>query len=265
MAWNSYDSVADTYERVHATKLSLPAIDLLELAGASSGERILDVGTGTGAAIPHAARAAGEDGVAIGVDASVEMLVAGAHARPGTRLAAATAFDLPFATGIFDVVTANFVITHFRNYKTGLADMIRVSRPGGRIAVTSWSDERDDLQNTWDALVQEVIPRELMEPVWKEAAPWHDRFRDRAKLEEMLLEAELRHVRSEQREYRFTYSIEEYVSGVEAWATGRFVREMLGEPRWTEFRARVRSVFAEKFSDPLNDFRTVNLAVATKS
>ena len=264
MAWNSYDSVAETYERVHATKLSLPASDLLEVAGAVAGARILDVGTGTGAAIGNASRAAGDTGLAIGVDASVEMLVTGSRARPGNRLAAATAFDLPFATGTFDVVTANFVIAHFRNYKTGLADMIRVARTGGHIAVSSWSDERDDLQNTWEGLVQEVIPRELLAPVWKEASPWHDRFRDRAKLEEMFIEAELKQVRSEQREYRFTYSIEEYVAGAKAWATGRFVREMLGDTRWTQFQSRVRTVFSEKFADPLNDFRTVNLAVATK-
>jgi hypothetical protein len=42
------------------------------------------------------------------------------------------------------------------------------------------------------------------------------------------------------------------------------VRSMLGDAGWTAFRERARVTFAERFSDPLNDFRDVNLAVATK-
>jgi hypothetical protein len=39
---------------------------------------------------------------------------------------------------------------------------------------------------------------------------------------------------------------------------------MLGEDGWTAFRTRVRAVFAERFADPLNDFRDVILAVGTR-
>ena len=39
---------------------------------------------------------------------------------------------------------------------------------------------------------------------------------------------------------------------------------MLGDAGWAEFRTRARAVYAERFSDPLNDFRDVILAVATK-
>lgn len=260
--WISYDEVADVYERVHAPRLALPYADLLTMADADDGSRLLDVGTGTGLAC----RAAAETvrGLAVGVDLSVGMLVAGHRRRPDSRLAAASAIDLPFRNGTFDVVTANFVISHFPSYATGLADMIRILRPGGRVAVSSWSDDQDQLQATWGELVEQVVPRELLEPVWKQAAPWHDRFRDRTKLEETLIDAELRDVRSERREYRFEFTVDEYVSGLEAWATGRFVREMLGDDGWAAFAARVRERFTADFSDPLHDFRTVLLAVGTK-
>jgi len=96
------------------------------------------------------------------------------------------------------------------------------------------------------------------------ARPWHDRFRDRGKLEQTLIDAGLRHVRSEPTRYHFRYSLSEYLEGLESWATGRFVREMLGPESWESFRARAREVFGERFSDPLNDYRDVLLAVGTK-
>ena len=263
--WISYDDVAETYERVHAPHMALPARDLVVMANPPAGGRLLDVGTGTGVGAAAAHEAVGPNGLAVGIDMSMGMLIAGHRARPGVALAAGVAVDLPFRDGTFDSVTANFVMSHFRSYKTALADMTRVMRPGARLAVSAWADARDDLQSSWNELVQNVVPREMLEPVWKQASPWHDLFRDRRKLEEALRDAGLRHLRSEQHEYRFTYSVEDFVAGLESWATGRFVREMLGESSWESFKERVRATFAERFADPLNDFRTVVMAVGTKT
>ena len=261
--WRSYDDVAEVYERVSAPKFYAPARDLVSLVDPATGARVLDVGTGTGVATEAAAAAVGESGVAIGADLSVEMLRVGARARPGRRFVAASAVDLPFADTTFDAVVANFVVSHFPSYKTGLFDMIRVLRPGGRLAMSSWSDEQDELQKVWGELVESVVQHELLEGVWKESAPWHDRFRDRELLEETLLDAGLRHVRTEKKEYRFISSIDDYLAGLESFATGRFVRSMLGDG-WEAFRRRSRQVFAERFPDPLNDFRDVLFGVATK-
>ena len=77
--------------------------------------------------------------------------------------------------------------------------------------------------------------------------------------------AQLKAVRLDpQSEFHFQYSQAEYLEGLEIWATGRFVKEMLGDEGWLEFQARVRSTFAERFADPLNDFRDVILAVGSK-
>ena len=78
------------------------------------------------------------------------------------------------------------------------------------------------------------------------------------------MDAGLRHIRTEQRQYRFQYTLDEYVDGLGTWATGRFVRSMLGPSGWEEFRARARATFADRFSDPVNDFREVLFAVGTK-
>jgi ubiquinone/menaquinone biosynthesis C-methylase UbiE len=260
--WRSYDEVAEAYERVHAPRLSVVARDLVAFAEIVDGARVLDVGTGTGVA----AQAAADVGArALGIDPSVGMLEVGRRQRPTIELVAAEAIDLPFRNGVFDVVTGNFVLSHFRRYETALFDMMRVLKPGGRVALTSWSDVKDDLQETWGELIASVVPREMLEPVWASAAPGHQRFAQRQAVEQALVDAKLRHVRTEKRRFQFTYTQEEYLAGQEIWATGRFVKEMVGDAGWPAFQARARAAFAERFADPLNDFRDVIIAVGTKT
>jgi ubiquinone/menaquinone biosynthesis C-methylase UbiE len=260
--WRSYDDVAETYERVHAPRLLEVARELVAYAQIGDGSRVLDVGTGTGVAAEAALEAGAR---VVGIDPSVAMLRVGLRERPAIPFAAAEAIDLPFRNGPFDAVTGNFVLSHFRRYETALFDMIRVLKPGGRLALTSWSDVKDDLQATWGELVESIVPREMLEPVWAAAAPWHSRFTDRQAVEQALIDAGLRRVRTEHRRFQFHYTLDDYLAGQEIWATGRFVKEMLGEKGWPPFQARARATFAERFADPLNDFRDVILAIGTKS
>jgi ubiquinone/menaquinone biosynthesis C-methylase UbiE len=260
--WRSYDGVAETYERVHSPRFAEVARDLVELASVGSDARVLDVGTGTGVAAAVAVEAGA---TAVGVDASFGMLAVGRRVRPGLRLAAAEAIDLPFRDGAFDAALGNFVLAHFTKVETALFDVIRVVRPGGRVAFSAWADGPDAYQEAWRGMIESVVPREMLQPAYQQAAPWHERFRSRNAVEEALIDAGLRHVRTEIAKYRWAYSRADYLDGLEVFATGRFVREMLGEQGWADFAARVRGEFADRFPDPLNDFRDVILAVGTKT
>jgi ubiquinone/menaquinone biosynthesis C-methylase UbiE len=262
--WRSYDDVAETYERVGAPRLAQVSPDLVGLAAPPVGGRALDVGTGTGVTAAAVAEAMGPGSRVVGVDASIGMLRTGAIARPGPR-AAAEAIDLPFRDGTFDLVTASFVLHHFAKVVTSLFDMVRVLRPAGRLALTTWADGKDELTSTWDDLIEEIVPHEILAPTMDQVVPGRDRFRTRGPVEEVLTDAGLHHVRTEPAQYRFTYTIDEYVDSVAIGAAGRFAKDMLGEDDlWRSFVARAKATFAERFADPLNDFRDVILAVATK-
>jgi ubiquinone/menaquinone biosynthesis C-methylase UbiE len=259
--WRSYDDVAETYERIHALRLADPARDLVQIAGATKGTRVLDVGTGTGVA----ADAAIERGAsAMGIDESIGMLRMARSSRARVPVAAAEAIDLPFPDAAFDAVVANFVIAHFTKYQTALFDMTRVLRSGGRMALSAWADVDDDLQRTWLHLVEGVVPRPVLQSSLAEALPWRERFRDPDALQEALTDAGLRSVRTERRTYQFQYGLEEYVDGMGTWATGRLVRSMLGPSGFGSFLDRAKRTFVERFADPVNDFRDVVFVTGVK-
>ena len=172
--------------------------------------------------------------------------------------------DLPFRGATFDAVVGNYVIAHFTKYQTAL-DLLRVLRPGGRLAMTAWSDGQDEIARTWLELIWSVVPRDILEAAMAEAmlarlVPPPGRH-----VEETLLDAGLQQVRTERpSSTRFRYSLDEYVRGLGTWATGRFVRSMLGDRGFESFLARARETFEERFADPVLDFRDVLVAVGTK-
>jgi ubiquinone/menaquinone biosynthesis C-methylase UbiE len=259
--WRTYDDVAETYERVHAPRLAEVARDLVEMIDLPDGASVLDVGTGTGVA----AQAATDAGATVvGVDESLGMLLVARRERAKIPVAAALAIDLPFGPGRFDAVLGAFVLAHFDKVDTALFDIARVLRPGGRVGFSSWSDRDDAYQQAWRELVGSVVPQEMLASAYAGAAPGHERFKSRSNVEEALIDAGFRSVRTETVQYRWSYSLDDYLDGLGVWATGRFARSMLGEAGWIDLRERARALFAERFPDPLNDFRDVILATATK-
>jgi ubiquinone/menaquinone biosynthesis C-methylase UbiE len=259
--WRSYDGVATTYEQVHAPRFVEPARDLVALARVTSGERLLDVGTGTGV-VAEVADALGAD--VIGIDPSIGMLTVAREHRPAIPVVAAEAIDLPFRDATFDVVTAGFVLAHFARPETALFDLRRVLRRGGRFAASAWADGNDAFTDTWRELIGSIVPPEMLQPSLAGAIPNHERFRRADVVAETFSEAGLRKVRVERAHYEWVYTQEEFLSGLETWATARFARGMIGEAGWESFRARARQTFADRFPDPLHDRRDVLLVAGER-
>jgi len=144
-----FDAIAGRYDLLNDL-LSMGQVRLwrravARITGARPGDRVLDLAAGTGTS-SLTFTAAGADCVAC--DFSIGMLRAG-HARlagpggerPPGRLSfvAGDALRLPFRDGAFDAVTISFGLRNVADPVAGLAEMRRVTRPGGRLVVCEFS------------------------------------------------------------------------------------------------------------------------------
>jgi ubiquinone/menaquinone biosynthesis C-methylase UbiE len=107
---------------------------------AHAGERILDVATGTGWSARNAARM----GAAVtAVDIADELLAAArelsAHLRPAIEFRHGDAECLPFPDRAFDGVISTFGVMFALDQAQAAAEMARVCRPGGRLALATWA------------------------------------------------------------------------------------------------------------------------------
>jgi demethylmenaquinone methyltransferase / 2-methoxy-6-polyprenyl-1,4-benzoquinol methylase len=146
-----FDAVADRYDLMNdvlsAGQVRFWRRHVQRILGARPGERVLDLAAGTGTSTVTFA-ASGADCVAC--DFSLGMLRVG-RARLATRdprqnktrgrvsFAAGDALRLPFRDGAFDAVTISFGLRNTHDARDVLAEMRRVTRPGGRLVVCEFS------------------------------------------------------------------------------------------------------------------------------
>jgi SAM-dependent methyltransferase len=149
------------YEAVYASLCAHTIPDLLDGAGVSSGDALLDVGTGTG----NVARAAVARGAAVtAVDAEPTMLDLAQRKVPEAEFHLATVPDLPFEAAVFDAVVGNFVLDHFGKPRIALRALCSVAKPGGRVALTLWPGERSEGRKIFPRAMEATpgwIPRQL--------------------------------------------------------------------------------------------------------
>lgn len=104
-------------------------------AGVREGDRVLDVACGTGALTLAAARIAGPSGSVVGLDANPEMLAVARRKPAQIEWLEGKAEDLPQPDNSFDAVVSQFGIMFFDDKPQALREMMRVLKPGGRLAV----------------------------------------------------------------------------------------------------------------------------------
>jgi ubiquinone/menaquinone biosynthesis C-methylase UbiE len=115
---------------------------LVEAARIRTGAKVLDVAAGSGATSIPAALAGGD---VVASDLTPELMEAGRHAAIAAGVAIqwteADAEALPFADASFDVVLSSFGAMFAPRHQVVADELLRVTRPGGTIAMTNWTPE----------------------------------------------------------------------------------------------------------------------------
>jgi SAM-dependent methyltransferase len=143
---------------------------LLARSAIAPGERVLEIGCGTGAATIPFAEAVGERGRVVGVDISEPML-AGARKRIGesglrnVTLLQADAQTHRFEPDAFDLITSRFGVMFFADPTAAFGNLLPALRPGGRLCFACWGSLEDNRH--W-LIPYEVALRHLGPPAPKD-------------------------------------------------------------------------------------------------
>jgi SAM-dependent methyltransferase len=122
-----------------AAELKPVAEHVVSLAGVRTGERLLDVATGTGNGALVAAR---RGAIVTGLDASPRLIEVAGQRAAGERLDVSflvgDMHDLPFDGGSFDCALSVFGVIFAADPARAVAELARVLAPGGRALITAW-------------------------------------------------------------------------------------------------------------------------------
>ena len=121
------------------------------------GELVLDLAAGTGtSSVPLLEAGA----IPFPTDLSLGMLTEGRRRYPQLQFVAGDGLALPYRDDSFDAVTISYGLRNVQDTAAGLAEMVRVTRPGGRVVIAEFSTPTwAPFRNTYRFYLDQVMPR----------------------------------------------------------------------------------------------------------
>jgi arsenite methyltransferase len=131
--------LAEQYERVSLERQFRSGQLLVKELDLKPGERVLDIGAGTGLLAEYAAGLVGDGGLVIGIDPLPHRIeIAKGKARPNLHFQVGNAFDLSeFAENQFDAIYMNAVFHWLAEKREPLRQIFRILKPGGRLGIST--------------------------------------------------------------------------------------------------------------------------------
>jgi SAM-dependent methyltransferase len=140
-----WDLAAATYEPLWRDQLAPAQVELMTCAGLMPGERVLDVGCGTGIVTLDAAARVAPGGDVVGVDLSSRMLAV-AQRRAMRERSMNVSFErmnaeqLGLPDSSFNVALCALALMYMPGPERAILEMRRVLRPGGRVVLAVWGE-----------------------------------------------------------------------------------------------------------------------------
>lgn len=154
-----FTDLAPDYDRLNGV-LTLGQVGrwrlaMVRAAGIRPGHRVVDVCAGTGASLAAVRDAVGARGLAVGVDFTAAML-----ARATGHRVLADALRLPFDDAVFDAAVSAFALRDVADQRACVSEMVRVTRPGGGVAILEVGrPRRQPLRAGFDLWFRGLVPR----------------------------------------------------------------------------------------------------------
>jgi ubiquinone/menaquinone biosynthesis C-methylase UbiE len=262
--WRSYDDIAERYDRAWSARFEAVARQIWVLVPPHAGDKVLDIGTGTGIVPRTLAEVAPGAGLTVGCDRSRGMLLRARKRLAGVCVLVADATALPFRDESFHLATASFVLSHIRDYPGALAETFRVLKPSGRLALSSWAPPSDPYSTAWGEWLAEAISKPEAERAMAEVAPWEDHFSREGALEAALSRAGFSPVGSDSVDVESSSTVGQFMEDRELTSEGRLARHLLGGEGWARARAAARDRFHARFGSSFRYHRRAFIVVARK-
>ena len=164
--WSESAPYWEKYRDVIVEMFAPVAQALIEDARIANGNSVLDLATGPGEPALTIAELVGPEGVVVGTDVAPEMVKAALREASRRKLQNARfevvfngglgTENLPFRSGTFDAAVSRFGIMFFPSPVDCLRDLVRVLKPGGRIAMAVWYLREN---NPFDYVVSRIVDR----------------------------------------------------------------------------------------------------------
>lgn len=189
--WQDTSSYWTTHQQTIRSMFAPLTRELSEQAGIVAGQSILDVAGGAGEPSLTIAETVGPEGSVMCTDLVADMVAAAereARSRglENVQFRVCSADSLPFADSSFDATVSRLGVMFFPDPRKALQEMLRVTKPGGRVALAAWGKSDS---NPYSYVVTDVLERHLPTAPLAADAPDAFRFAEPGKLAQVLREA----------------------------------------------------------------------------